>query len=368
MPRPLPAELVLAIPLLVADSDAYRETLQAFCACSLVSRSFCAIAQPLLWRVVAVGSAEQATAIEEAMRTGRGMALATHTRVVELAGMCGIDLDQGLRLLRRFRRLEKVHVHRFEDELDLAELERFPALTSLNIQYINVSDLPFTLSPLLELSITFVGMPPVASTAFFAPNTFPSLKALSISDLADHDEKLSYCPTLSEAFLGQLDILQVSGIKPSSVPLSAYADRVPLLYTLSPNEVAMNLIALQADCPSHLRVTLSDEYEEIAGAVEVLLTDLEYFLFEAPRPLRSVHLPDFLREADRSQHMVMVLDKILRACNAQNIDVLWHMVEPDEDEEREISPEFWAYVKGLQAAKLSEGEAEELGEGTAEEL
>ncbi|GAA5956319.1 hypothetical protein JCM10213_001763 [Rhodosporidiobolus nylandii] len=325
MPDRLPIELLRSV-LSFATPPAHTErtyverqnTLQS---CCLVCRTWRDLAQPLLWRVVFLKSSFQASRLQTAMREDSGRTLMEQTRTFGATASDKFDdLPRLWCLFRRFRRAQKVLVRGFEHEVDAAELERHSELRELHLTCVGIFDLPFTLPTLTELTLIIVEIARERVSILFSSYTFPSLKALSITEMANSADAGFFYPSMPARFEEQLELLQVTGA-PVSDALSVASRAAPFLYTLSASKMYGTLFELDAQCPPHLRLVAdaSSEEGEDWGVIEA----------------------------------------ILAACKEQGIDVLWHSFKPGE--EPAISTQFWDYAKERKEKRERAEQASEQG-------
>ncbi|BGP17237.1 hypothetical protein JCM10213v2_005253 [Rhodosporidiobolus nylandii] len=196
-----------------------RSTLQA---CSIVCRSVCRVAQPLLWKHVELANEGQADDFEWLMAGPEADELSRMVRVLSLTG-ASITFDAMEHIVEALPLLEELHLswHRLTHLTLRGFLWPswiFPACPAL--KHLDMRDthrnaecptrlVPSLSLPSLETLLLDLQSTDEVSDGFLSANTLPSLRRLVLYSMYTEDLPEAF-PPIEDQLVAQLELLQLS--------------------------------------------------------------------------------------------------------------------------------------------------------------
>ncbi|BGP15443.1 hypothetical protein JCM10213_005056 [Rhodosporidiobolus nylandii] len=350
--------LLATLPPSPAGPSTRKTTLQA---CSLVNKAVGARAQPLLWREVEVATTKQVkAAAKHADQLGslvrklrlQTVAVGPLPRVLALGTVCSnlVEVDLSLHS---------------SSKVDLLDLESVPHLRTLTLQHLElVASAPSAfLTKLEHLSLRSVNAASAVYSSLLTQQSLPSLSALAlaladtyVSDFFRNPLAVSALPDL---FRQQLLALQFRASQLGAFPSTCQASS-NILLTRTHSDQALRPALARFAAP-HVQLAYVPSIDETTynysyRSVRCALKALHVLVLSSSKP-QSLHLPVSLHP-DSTSHLDTLrknTDKLLRACEAQGVEVVWRTEGPEAD--WKVSQDFLRYVKDVKAAK----EAEDAG-------
>ncbi|BGP15431.1 hypothetical protein JCM10213_005068 [Rhodosporidiobolus nylandii] len=358
-PELLDEVLLLAIlPPSPAGSSTRRTSLQA---CSLVSKAVGARAQPLLWREVELTTTKQ---VEAAAK--HADKLGSWVRSLQLATYDPAQLPRGLALATACSNLVELDfLLSMEDSVDLLDLKSISHVRILTLQNLELvaSSASAFLPKLEHLSLRNVEAASAVYSSLFTQQSLPNLSALALAETyvlasqADFFRNPLAVSALPDLFRQQLLALQFRASELGASPSTCQASSNILLTRTHSDQALRPALAMFAAphvqlayVPSIDETTYSYSYRSVRRALKAL----HILVLSTSKP-RSLHLPISLHP-DSPPHLAILrknTDKLLRACEAQGVEVVWRTEGPEAD--WKVSQDFLRYVRNVKAAKEAQG-------------
>ncbi|GAA5906501.1 hypothetical protein JCM6882_004452 [Rhodosporidiobolus microsporus] len=332
----LPPELLSDILELAAPLDyslvGFNDRSRTLRSCCLVNRQLCALAQPLLSKVVRVDDIEGVRALaERAEDTG----FFQDTPTVIFSQIHGLPLDEVIDL-EKFPSLERLSLGGGALSCtlalqSLASLSNLRHLTLIQLFTVDASSMPCIFPHLVELSIHEVVENKdehwgIADLLRSGSDKFPALRSLALGARSLDDPSRPYI--VPSTLLDQLDALQVNVLDPPDARV--FAHPVPTLYLL-------DFVALDARIPvppSAAHVLIGDihnhQYFDYPCVPKTLRRRFNYVLEEVLMctGVETLFLPFTLHPSApiTDQFEAVTLERrtlLLKTCAAKGIDVRW---------------------------------------------